>query len=115
MVQTQIFVDLQRRRGVVECNEVQSGDSLGQQPRAEPGGDLDANRAYSRGIVLRCEDPLFQPAGMAALLNCGSRSSIRTLVTGMTSGMTGVAQPACATRSRRRRYDSGSKNICVIA
>lgn len=45
----------------------------------------------------------FNSAGNEALLSFGNLSSIFTLVTGMTSGMTGVAQPAAATRSRSRR------------
>lgn len=57
----------------------------------------------------------FRASGTWALLSFGNRSSIFTLVTGRISGMTGVSQPAAATRSRSRRYDSGRKNICVMA
>src|SRR5690606_37095050 len=63
VVQAQVLVDFQRRRGVVERDEVQSGHSLGQQPRAELRCELDTDGAYRRRIVLGCEDPLFQGVG----------------------------------------------------
>ncbi|CAM5425016.1 hypothetical protein SBADM41S_07292 [Streptomyces badius] len=45
----------------------------------------------------------FNDAGTVALLSWENFSNCFTLVRGMTSGITGVSQPAATTRSRIRR------------
>ena len=105
LVEPEQLVDLLGRPRAVQRVEVQSGHSLGEQPVAQPRGELDADLPH-RGAVARLRVQPVAPATRreprAGHHHACARSS-RTLVIGMMPAMIGTSQPRAATRSRSRR------------
>ena len=99
-----LLVDLAGRRRRVEGDEVQPGHALGEQPRAQLGGHLDADLAHGVRVVLDRVQPLGQVRRERRVRTAArtARSAGRWS-TGMMPGMIGTSQPAAATRSRSRR------------